>query len=91
MFAAPRDDRDSGTSGITLLYDINDMKNRANNQHPYIGDIDIDWEEEKRRQKELNWERYEEDSWKLEQDMMEYDNRAFNDMIDDYDAWGNID
>lgn len=67
------------------------MKDRANNQHPYIGDIDIDWEEEKRRQKELNWERYEEDSWKLEQDMMEYDNRAFNDMIDDYDAWGNID
>ena len=67
------------------------MKNRATNQHPYIGDIDIDWEEEKRRQKELNWERYEELSWKLEQDMMEYDNRAFNDMIDDYDAWGNID
>ena len=65
------------------------MKNRATN--PYIGDIDIDWEEEKRRQKELNWERYEELSWKLEQDMMEYDNRAFNDMIDDYDAWGNID
>lgn len=67
------------------------MKDRVNNQHPYIGDIDIDWEEEKRRQKELNWERYEEDSWKLEQDMMEYDNRAFNDMIDDYDAWGNHD
>lgn len=67
------------------------MKSRANNQYPYIGDIDIDWEEEKRRQKELNWERYEELSWKLEQDMMEYDNRSFNDMIDDYEAWGNID
>lgn len=67
------------------------MKNRVNNQYPYIGDIDIDWEEEKRRQKELNWERYEELSWKLEQDMMEYDNRSFNDMIDDYEAWGNMD
>lgn len=67
------------------------MKDRANNQHPYIWDIDIDWEEEKRRQKELNWERYEELSWKLEQDMMEYDNRSFNDMIDDYEAWGNMD
>ena len=67
------------------------MENGVNNQYPYIGDIDIDWEEEKRRQKELNWERYEELSWKLEQDMMEYDNRSFNDMIDDYEAWGNMD
>ena len=67
------------------------MKNSANNQLPYIGDIDIDWEEERRLQKELNWERYEEFSWKLEQDMMEYDNRSFNEMIDDYEAWGNLD
>lgn len=67
------------------------MKNSANNQLPYIGDIDIDWEEERRLQKELNWERYEEFSWKLEQDMMEYENRSFNEMIDDYEAWGNLD
>ena len=67
------------------------MKDNQNIQHPYIGDIDIDWEEERRLQKELNWERYEEFSWKLEQDMMEYENRSFNEMIDDYEAWGNID
>ena len=67
------------------------MKNSANNQLPYIGDIDIDWEEERRLQKELNWERYEEFSWKLEQDMMEYENQSFNEMIDDYEAWGNLD
>ena len=36
------------------------MKDNQNIQHPYIGDIDIDWEEERRLQKELNWERYEE-------------------------------
>lgn len=54
------------------------MKDNQNIQHPYIGDIDIDWEEERRLQKELNWERYEEFSWKLEQDMMEYENRSFN-------------
>lgn len=67
------------------------MKNSANNKLPYFGDIDIDWEEERRLQKEMNWERYEELSWKLEQDMMEYDNRSFNEMIDDYEAWGNLD
>ena len=67
------------------------MKNSANNQLPYIGDIDIDWEEERRLQKELNWERYEEFSWKLVQDMMEYENQSFNEMIDDYEAWGNLD
>lgn len=29
--------------------------------------------------------------WKLDQDMLEYDNRCFGDMIDDYEAWGNLD
>lgn len=75
----------------SFLIRINGMKNSANNQLPYIGDIDIDWEEERRLQKELNWERYEEFSWKLEQDMMEYENQSFNEMIDDYEAWGNLD
>ena len=37
------------------------------------------------------WDRYEEDSWKLEQDMLEYDNRSFGEMMDDYEAWGNLD
>ena len=41
--------------------------------------------EERRRIRE------EEYDWKLEQDMLEYDNRCFNDMIDDYEAWGNLD
>lgn len=67
------------------------MKNRSYNQLPYIGDIGIDWEEERRLQKEINWERYEELSWRAEQDMLEYDNRCFNEMLDDYEAWGNMD
>ena len=67
------------------------MKDNQNIQHPYIGDIDIDWEEERRLQKEINWERYEELSWRAEQDMLEYDNRCFNEMLDDYEAWGNMD
>lgn len=37
------------------------------------------------------WDRYEEDSWKLEQDMLEYDNISFGEMMDDYEAWGNLD
>ena len=35
--------------------------------------------------------REDEYDWKLEQDMLEYDNRNFNNMIDDYEAWGNLD
>ena len=41
--------------------------------------------EERRRARE------DEYGWKLEQDMLEYDNRCFGEMMDDYDAWGNID
>lgn len=41
--------------------------------------------EERRRMRE------EENDWKLEQDMLVYDNKNFNEMIDDYEAWGNID
>lgn len=67
------------------------MTNKTYTQRPYIGDIDIDWEEERKRQEEINWERYDEITWNIEQDMLEYDNRAFNEMIDDYEAWGNID
>lgn len=67
------------------------MTNKTYIQRPYIGDIDIDWEEERKRQEEINWERYDEITWNIEQDMLEYDNRAFNEMIDDYEAWGNID
>lgn len=67
------------------------MTNKTYTQRPYIGDIDIDWEEERKRQEEINWERYDEIAWNIEQDMLEYDNRAFNEMIDDYEAWGNID
>ena len=67
------------------------MTNKTYTQRPYIGDIDIDWEEERKRQEEINWERYDEITWKIEQDMLEYDNRVFNEMIDDYEAWGNID
>lgn len=37
------------------------------------------------------WERSEELSWKAELDMLEYDNRSYREMIDDYDAWGNLD
>lgn len=67
------------------------MGQEINKSYPYIGDIDFDWEEEKKRNEEEKWERYEEISWKLEQDMLEYDNRNFNEMIDDYEAWGNLD
>lgn len=67
------------------------MTNKTYTQRPYIGDIDIDWEEERKRQEEINWERYDEITWNIEQDMLEYDNKAFNEMIDDYEAWGNID
>lgn len=67
------------------------MKDNTNIQRPYIGDIDIDWEEEKRIQKEMNWERFEELNWMAEQDMLEYENKSFNEMLDDYEAWGNID
>jgi hypothetical protein len=67
------------------------MTNKSYTQRPYIGDIDIDWEEERKRQEEINWERYDEITWNIEQDMLEYDNKAFNEMIDDYEAWGNID
>lgn len=37
------------------------------------------------------WERSEELSWKAEQDMLEYDNRSYREMIDDYEAWENLD
>ena len=67
------------------------MTNKTYTQRPFIGDIDIDWEEERKRQEEINWERYDEITWNIEQDMLEYDNKAFNEMIDDYEAWGNID
>lgn len=67
------------------------MTNKTYTQRPYIGDIDIDWEEERKRQEEINWERYDEITWNIEQDMLEYDNKAFNEMIDDYEAWGDID
>ena len=36
--------------------------------------------EERRRARE------DEYGWKLEQDMLEYDNRSFGDMMDDYEA-----
>lgn len=67
------------------------MNNNTSIHHPYIGDIDIDWEEEKRIQKEMNWERFEELNWMAEQDMLEYENRRFNEMLDDYEVWGNLD
>lgn len=67
------------------------MTNKTYTQRPYIGNIDIDWEEERKRQEEINWERYDEITWNIEQDMLEYDNKAFNEMIYDYEAWGNID
>lgn len=35
--------------------------------------------------------REDEYDWKLDQDMLEYDNGCFGDMIDDYEAWGNLD
>lgn len=39
----------------------------------------------------MNWERFEELNWMAEQDMLEYENRRFNEMRDDYEAWGNLD
>ena len=41
--------------------------------------------EERRRARE------DEYGWKLEQDMLEYDNRSYRDMIDDYKAFENLD
>ena len=49
-------------------------------------EAEISQELEERRQ--IREEKY---NWKLEQDMLEYDNRAFNEMIDDYESWENID
>lgn len=60
-------------------------------QRPYIGDFDIDWNEERNRNEELRMERWEDVSWEIDQDMLESDNRCFEEMIDDYEAWGNID
>ena len=41
--------------------------------------------EERRRAREDEYD------WKLEQDILEYDNRSFGEMMDDYEAWGNHD
>ena len=41
--------------------------------------------EERRRAREDEYD------WKIEQDMVEYDNRSFGEMMDDYEAWGNHD
>ena len=35
--------------------------------------------------------RADELSWMAEQDMLEYENKRFNEMLDDYEAWGNLD
>ena len=43
---------------------------------------EIEAEIAKEREQE-RWDRYEEDSWKLEQDMLEYDNRSIWEMMDD--------
>ena len=40
---------------------------------------------------ERRWAREDEYERELEQDMLKYDNRNFNDMLDDYEAWGNLD
>ena len=67
------------------------MKKETYIQRPYIGDLDIDWDEERKKKEEDRIERWEEISWKIDQDMLENDNRYFEEMIDDYEAWGNMD
>jgi hypothetical protein len=57
-----------------------------------VNDIRSEIESEKSEEFEQErWERSEEFCWKAEQDMLEYDNRSYREMIDDYEAWGNID
>ena len=65
--------------------DDEDFFDVVNNISSEIQDeISQDLEERKRI-------REDEYDWKLDQDMLEYDNRCFGDMIDDYEAWGNLD
>ncbi|MBR3893440.1 MAG: hypothetical protein IKJ20_08275 [Alistipes sp.] len=52
------------------------------------GEIRAEISQELEERRQIREEEYD---WRLEQDMLEYDNRAFNEMIDDYEAWGNID
>lgn len=51
-------------------------------------DIEAEMSQEFEERRQIREDEY---NWKLEQDMLEYDNIRFNEMIDDYEAWGNID
>ena len=70
---------------IIPLFDDEDFGDAVNSICSEIEDeIAEDYEERKQL-------RDDEISWKIEQDMLEYDNRCFGEMLDEYEAWGNLD